>query len=289
MGLLVVHVCTPHYLSYYLYTCRYQKRLRLSQAEDCKSSLSWLSLEGLTPLKLTVSNVKTGGIEDLTLISDLHATDTSIAQVPISANLASPENNKTIVDQLVYVKDRNNISDRTYIELAKIEQHLPRLYQVKKRVSELNAAYEVTSLANGVIGVQQSLASRLTATILHAKQVCMHTPPEQLLFENNIVKVKLSGDGTNVGKRLHIINFTFTLLDVSPGSYEGNHILLMAKCEENYDCLSLALANIVEEVQVLQRSGIDIEGTRYQLEFFLGGDWKFLAIITGISTLISVC
>ena len=29
----------------------------------------------------------------------------------------------------------------------------------------------------------------------------------------NKERVKLSGDGTNIGKRLHVINFTFTLLD----------------------------------------------------------------------------
>lgn len=39
------------------------------------------------------------------------------------------------------------------------------------------------------------------------------TAPSDVAFrKNRTVNVKLSGDGTNIGKRLHVVNFTFTLL-----------------------------------------------------------------------------
>ena len=43
--------------------------------------------------------------------------------------------------------------------------------------------------------------------------------------------VKLSGDGTNIGKRLHVVNFTFTMLDEGEKAYsaEGNHVLAIVK------------------------------------------------------------
>jgi hypothetical protein len=43
----------------------------------------------------------------------------------------------------------------------------------------------------------------------------------------NKVRVKLSGDGTNVGKHLHVINITFTILEEGSKamSADGNHLV----------------------------------------------------------------
>ena len=35
------------------------------------------------------------------------------------------------------------------------------------------------------------------------------------------VQVKLTGDGTNIGKRLHVVNFGFTLLDEEDKAYSA--------------------------------------------------------------------
>ena len=51
------------------------------------------------------------------------------------------------------------------------------------------------------------------------------------------------------GKRLHVICFTFTILEEKTGSYEGNHILAVFKEPESYDSLKNALADIIEEVE----------------------------------------
>ena len=40
------------------------------------------------------------------------------------------------------------------------------------------------------------------------------------------VRVKLSGDGTCVGKRLHVVNFTFTLLDEGSKAHSADGKLL---------------------------------------------------------------
>ena len=51
------------------------------------------------------------------------------------------------------------------------------------------------------------------------------------------IRVKLSGDGTNIGKHLHVINFTFTLLDEGSKAYssDGNHVLAILREAESYD------------------------------------------------------
>ena len=61
------------------------------------------------------------------------------------------------------------------------------------------------------------------------------------------VHVKLSGDSTNIGKRLQVENFTYALLDESESaySYEGCHPLAMYRAPEKYDYLKAALEDII--------------------------------------------
>ena len=48
-----------------------------------------------------------------------------------------------------------------------------------------------------------------------------------------------------IGKRLHVVTFTFTLLDEGQRacSYEGNHVLAVFKEPEKYDTVKNALAS----------------------------------------------
>ena len=57
-------------------------------------------------------------------------------------------------------------------------------------------------------------------------------PPSRLIKN---IRMKLSGDGTLIGKHLHVINFAFTLLDEGEKaySYEGNHCLAIFKEKED--------------------------------------------------------
>lgn len=68
--------------------------------------------------------------------------------------------------------------------------------------------------------------------------------------QNKVVNVKLSGDGTKIGKRLHVVVFTFTIWDEGQtGSAAGNYILAVFKQSESYDCLQLALGDIIKGVE----------------------------------------
>lgn len=53
------------------------------------------------------------------------------------------------------------------------------------------------------------------------------------------IRVKLSGDGTctNIGKRLHVVNITFTILEEGRKAMtaDGNHLVAVMKVPENYD------------------------------------------------------
>jgi len=48
--------------------------------------------------------------------------------------------------------------------------------------------------------------------------------------------VKLTGNGTRIGKRLHVVNFGFTLLEEEIAySAAGNHCMAIIKEPEKYD------------------------------------------------------
>ena len=75
--------------------------------------------------------------------------------------------------------------------------------------------------------------------------------------------------------------FTFTLLDENQAtSASGNHVLAVFKESESYHYLKSALEDIIQKVGDLQE--IEVDGQTFQILYYLGGDWKFLAVVTGI-------
>lgn len=62
-------------------------------------------------------------------------------------------------------------------------------------------------------------------------------------------------------------------------SFEGNHTLAIFKESEKYNFVKRALQDIIDEVK--DTPSIEVDGTVYKIEYFLGGDWKFLALATG--------
>ena len=95
----------------------------------------------------------------------------------------------------------------------------------------------------------------------------------EILYESNCL-----GDGTEVGRSLHVINFTFTFVDKPTAeSVAGNHTLANLKTGEDYSDLSAGFQKISQEIKELLHITINVK--HYIIEYFLGEDWKFLAII----------
>ena len=172
----------------------------------------------------------------------------------------------------LYVKDKFSLSDVAYRELSQLTPLLPRLNHLKKLSSTLNSEFHLFPAPAGVIGVQQSLKARLHS--------CLNA--FNGLSEGEVVQVKLTGDGTNIGRTFHVVNVAFVLLNdsASVSSPNGNHSLAILKVSEDYDSLHQSLTDILEEASTLQ--SIDINDRSHRVEFFLGGDMKFLAVVCGI-------
>lgn len=89
----------------------------------------------------------------------------------------------------------------------------------------------------------------------------------------------MTGDGTQIGKHLHVLNFGFTLLDDEETAYSatGHYCIAIVKEPEKYHSLTSSLEDIKAEVESL--STIEVNGICFDIVYFLGGDWKFLATI----------
>lgn len=76
----------------------------------------------------------------------------------------------------------------------------------------------------------------------------------------------------------------FTLLEEGALAYshEGNHMLAIIKDEEKYEPLRDALEDIRKDLERLTK--ITVEGQMYDIKYYLGGDWKFLAMATSIDS-----
>lgn len=101
-----------------------------------------------------------------------------------------------------------------------------------------------------------------------------------ILSADEPLRVKLSGDGTKVSRSLHVINFTFTLVDTPAAtSVAGNHTIAIKLA--NHENLASGLAGIAKEISSFK--SIQVCGKEYTLEYFLGGDLKFLALVCGVN------
>ena len=74
--------------------------------------------------------------------------------------------------------------------------------------------------------------------------------------------------------------------DENPSSPYGCHTIALLNTTEDYDNLHEALTDIADEMKKLHC--IEVDGKVFCVEFYLGGDWKFLALVTGIEAASSI-
>ena len=74
---------------------------------------------------------------------------------------------------------------------------------------------------------------------------------------------------------VHIYNCLIYLI-----AEKGNYVLAIIKTKENFEGIKDSLKDLREEMATLKT--ITYAGATFNVEFFLGGDWKFLATVCGI-------
>ena len=137
----------------------------------------------------------------------------------------------------------------------------------------MNSGFEIRSAPDGINGVQQSLREQLKIRI---SELIKHLPKDKI---PGTIQVKLTGDGTQIARGLSVVNIKFTVLEEgmkAACSAYGNHSIAILKTSEKYEELRAGLEDICDEAKDLQV--VTIDGHVFKIQFFLGGDMKFLAM-----------
>ena len=138
------------------YSKRHQRNLKHQRTEKCTSSLAWLKAEGYTVMQVTLRDDRSGKITTIDMPT---------------ANLLGPQEDPPadkeldILNMMLFIKDKFNISGGAYHEMAQLCEKMPRHYQLKQRITELNKLWDIYPTPNGTCGVQQSLKQRLECCI----------------------------------------------------------------------------------------------------------------------------
>ena len=243
---------------------QYQRQKRKQVTSDVKAAVASVEAEPFHVTSIELTNKETG---------DITTVDEHAKAITSKSNMSAESD---IVGKTLYVKERFNISNEAYHELSMVNKDLPRSIKLQKKKDELNSHDNIFPTPGNPNGVQQSLKERLHRCI------CGLRNKRNLFSHNGTVRVKITGDGTQISRNLHTVVAAFTIVEegANPASSSGNHALAIVNVQEKYHELSEALSDIRSEVESLKT--ITVNEDEYQIEYFLGADWKFLAMCTGI-------
>ena len=251
------------------YSKHHQKRIKNQLKEECQTTLSFLGLYNFVATKIEVLNTETNQYETFNLVGE--------GELPFTESDPEALNNDDIdnINMWLYLKDKFIISNEAWHEIAIKANDLPNIYSIKKQINELNSEWNLKPTPGDAEGVQLGFAESLQEHIVRLQK-------NGEINDGETIKIKLSGDGTNIGNGLTVVNFTFTILhekDVAMG-VRGNYILAVIKTTETYDNLRNSLADLRMEMSNLKE--ISANNCTYKTEYFLGGDLKFLALVCGL-------
>jgi hypothetical protein len=212
-----------------------------------------------------------------------NAADLKIADVEMQ-EIYTNEENQNIIDaflekqkenhvlKCVYWKDKKLVSDKTYQSaISFAEYDLAPLNQVRDEKKKLNAELEVFENRLGVyVSVREKVQKILAKVISKCK------------IKRNKIHIKFAGDGTNTARHQSLLAMSFSILNEGKKARtaSGTYIVGLFDICESYEEIEEAVAEIEEEMKNL--TDIEINGQKYFIEQYLGGDLKFLALVTGI-------
>lgn len=190
---------------------------------------------------------------------------------------ALSDDEKAKVERVLFLLDKFCVGDLFYHELTMVLDGLPKSYLVKQRRDKLNSICRITCTPGSTEGAQMVFTDLLREWI---KDHLASHPGDQ----GKPVKVKISRDGARMTNSTFIL-LSFALLQAGNDvmSSKGNHTNAVAKGKEDYQTMQTSSANLFQDINsVINKEKIVIDGITIDLEFFLGGDYKFILLMMGL-------
>ena len=258
---------SKHNKSWSEYSAQYQRKQKRQIASDVCTALKFTENGFYKASRIELINKETNEILSV-------SQDGSV--IKSEKPRSTTDDSDAISKQTLYVKEKFNISNTAYQELSMIHPPLPRWCALNKISKQIDSSSTIRPTPGPMLGVQQSLTQRLKLRLEYLVKMYPSIKEEPL------IRVKITGDGTKVSRSMHILVIAFTILVglENPNSPCRNHVIAMLNSQENYEHLSEAVKDIANEIELTK--SITIEGHKFNIEYFLGADMKFLAICLGI-------
>lgn len=241
------------------YSKRQKRRLRGDFITDANLTLDFLNYFKLLPTKVTVFNQVTKTEDTFNLCPD-----------PLDKTLKFAEKLK----MSLWAKEKYNVSDAAYKELSSIIPGMPRLYQLQQHVLLVNRSWNLLPISANrgwQIHLQDVVIERATHLI-------------KTLPNLDHLDIKISGDGTQVGRSLSLVQMSVTILQEGQicKTCTGNHLVALFKGPEKYEILVKALEDMRDQASTL--TSIELPGHPHPISitWYLGGDYKFILSALGL-------
>ncbi|XP_066016033.1 uncharacterized protein [Pocillopora verrucosa] len=186
------------------------------------------------------------------------------------------EEEKSKVEKVLFLLDKFCVGDNFYHELTMVVDGLPKSYLVKQRRSQLNDICHITSTPGETEGAQTSFTDLLRDRV--QDYVASHPHVDH-------VQIKISGDGARMTRNSSFILMSFALLhsDDEVMAAKGNHTIAVVKGKEHYNTLRQSFEDVFKDINsLISKKKIEVGGKSINLEFFLGGDYKFILLVMGL-------
>lgn len=211
-------------------------------------------------------------------LEELKFQDNDGAHHSIHFNSSTPSTYKSLsvddknkIEQVLFLLDKFCVGDKVYHDCQSL---------VKQKRNEMNKLYHIESLP----GMHPGAMINFTSTLQDHIRDLLSQKPE---LKQETIKIKLSGDGAWMSRTTNFMIMSFTLLQLKEDvmSPKHNKTVAIINGPEYYETLQASLNNVFKEVNGLIHKGkLSIDGQEVKLDFYLGGDLKFLLLILGLNS-----
>ncbi|KAK3704236.1 hypothetical protein QZH41_020490 [Actinostola sp. cb2023] len=189
------------------------------------------------------------------------------------------EDDKARVESILYLIDKFGVGDEFIHQLSMIVEGMPRSYLFKQCKNSLNENCKLKTTPGKAPGAQHSFSELLAEQIKVLKKA-------NVLQDDEKVTVKLSGDGARMSRVSNFILLSFAILQSTDDllSSKGNHTIAVVNGPENRETLAECFREVFDEINRIGDCGyVIVDNKRVEIELFLGGDYKFLLLVMGLS------
>ena len=148
------------------YTKQHQTRVKRQLKEQCETALSFLGQYQFAPSRIEMQNMETRKVESFCFSED----DTGPLLADGLDEKAVDEQQISDLNMWLYLKDKFQISNEAWHELAMKSGETPNLYKILKHMRTMNSKWDLKPTPGKAEGVQISFCDSLIENVKHSER-----------------------------------------------------------------------------------------------------------------------